>query len=218
MKEIILVGFGGHAKSIIDSIEKTGEYKIIGYTDLEAGKKYRGYQYLGNDDVLQQYFDKGIKYAFVSVGYMGKGDSRHRLYRKIKEIGYIIPTVIDISAQIAENVKIGEGCFVGKGSIINSDAVIRKMCIINSGAIVEHDCKIDEFSHISVGTVLCGNVNVGHSTFIGANATVIQGRSIGNNCIVGAGTVVRSDLEDNDMLNNNYMTRLLKKGGGNSPS
>lgn len=203
MKEIILVGFGGHAKSIIDSIEKAGQYKIIGYTDCEAGKAYRGYQYLGKDDVLQQYFDKGIKYAFISVGYMGKGDLRHRLYKKIKEIGYVIPVIIDISAQIAADAKIGEGCFVGKGSIINSDAVIDKMCIINSGAIIEHDCKIDKFSHISVGSVLCGNVKIGCSAFVGANATVIQGRTVGNNCIVGAGTVVKRDLEDNSMFCNN---------------
>lgn len=203
MKDIIFVGFGGHAKSVIDSIEKAGQYKIIGYTDVAHGKDYRGYPYLGGDDVLQQYFDRGIKYAFVSVGYMGKGDLRCRLYEKVKCIGYSLPTIIDVSAQIAEDVRIGEGSFIGKGAIINSDTAIGKMCIINSGAIVEHDCEVDEFSHISVGTVLCGNVNVGRSAFVGANATVIQGRTIGNHCIVGAGTVVRRDLEDNSMCYNN---------------
>ena len=194
MKDIILVGFGGHAKSVIDSIEKAEQYKIVGYTDIESNKEYRGYQYLGSDDVLQQYFDKGIKYAFISVGYMGKGDLRSILYKKVKEIGYIIPVIADVSAQIAADVQIGEGCFIGKGAIINSDAVIGKMCIINSGAIVEHDCRVGEFSHVSVGTVLCGNVKVGQSVFVGANATVIQGRAIGNNCTVGAGLVVRRDL------------------------
>ena len=205
MENIILVGFGGHAKSVIDSIEKAGQYKIVGYTDIEPDKKYRGYQYLGGDDVLQQYFDRGIKYAFISVGYMGRGDLRCRLYEKVKNIGYVLPAIVDVSAQIAKDARIGEGSFVGKGTIINSDAVIGKMCIINSGAIVEHDCRVGDFSHISVGTVLCGNVNVGRAAFVGANATVIQGRTIGNNCIVGAGTVVRRDVEDNRMFCNNNM-------------
>lgn len=196
MKEIILVGFGGHAKSVIDSIEKAKQYRIVGYTDIEAGRDYRGYKFLGNDNVLQHYFDKGIKYAFVSVGYMGKGDLRCRLYKKIKEIGYVIPSIIDISAQIAEDVQIDEGCFVGKGAIINANASVEKMCIINTGAIVEHDCNVAEFSHISVGTVLCGNVKVGRASFVGANATVIQGRTIGNGCIIGAGEVIRRDLAD----------------------
>ena len=212
MKDIILVGFGGHAKSVIDSIEKAEQYKVIGYTDVEPDKEYRGYRYLGSDDVLQQYFDKGIKYAFVSVGYMGKGDLRYRLYKKIKEIGYMLPVIIDISAQIAEDAQIGEGCFVGKGAIINSDTVIGKMCIINSGAVVEHDCRVDEFSHISVGTVLCGNVNVGRAVFVGANTTVIQGRTIGNGCIIGAGEVMKINMEDNCMYCNNEIVIFSREG------
>ena len=215
MKDIILVGFGGHAKSVIDSIEKAGQYKIIGYTDVETGNEYRGYRYLGSDDVLQQYFDRGIKYAFISAGYMGKGDLRCRLYKKAKEIGYMFPAIVDVSAQIAVDVQIGEGCFVGKGAIINSDAMIGKMCIINSGAIVEHDCRVGEFSHISVGTVLCGNVKVGQSAFVGANATVIQGRTVGNGCTIGAGEVMRINLEDNSMYCNNEIVKFSKRGGLN---
>ena len=42
MEDIILVGFGGHAKSVINSIEKAGQYIIIGYTDMEPNKEYRG--------------------------------------------------------------------------------------------------------------------------------------------------------------------------------
>lgn len=34
-KKIILVGFGGHARSVADSIELKGEYRVIGYTDLQ---------------------------------------------------------------------------------------------------------------------------------------------------------------------------------------
>ena len=200
MKEIILVGFGGHAKSVIDSIEKAKQYKIVGYTDIEPCSQYRGYQYLGSDDILQQYFNKGIEYAFVSVGYMGKGDLRCNLYKQLIEIGYKLPAIVDVSAQIAEDVQIGDGCFVGKGAIINSNAVIGKMCIINSGAIVEHDCRVDDFSHISVGSVLCGNVKVGKSSFVGANATVIQGITIGDECIVGAGVVIKKSLENHRIV------------------
>lgn len=212
MKDIILVGFGGHAKSTIDCIEKTGQYKIIGYTDIKSNKPYRDYPYLGNDDVLQQFFDKGVKNAFISVGYMGKGNLRQRIYEKLKEIGYILPTIIDSSAQIADDVQIGEGCFIGKGSIINSNALIGKICIINTGSIVEHDCIVDDFSHISVGSVLCGSVKVGQASFVGANATVIQGRTIGNKCIVGAGEVLKADLEDNSMFHNMEVVKLSVGG------
>lgn len=200
MKEIILVGFGGHAKSVIDSIEKSREYEIIGYTDVEPNKEYKSYQYLGDDGVLQQYYDKGVHYAFIAVGYMGKGDLRAKLYEKVKKIGYVIPSIIDISAQLAADVRIDEGCFVGKRAVINANASVGKMGIINTGAIVEHDCSVGEFTHISVGSILCGNVKVGNSSFIGANATVIQGREIGNECIVAAGVVVRKNIKDGMLI------------------
>lgn len=200
MKKIILVGFGGHAKSVIDSIEKSQEYEIIGYTDVEPDKEYKGYQYLGDDEVLREYYDRGVHYAFIAVGYMGKGDLRPRLYEKVKKIGYVIPSVIDSSAQLAADVRIDEGCFVGKRAVINANASIEKLCIINTGAIVEHDCSVGEFTHISVGSILCGNVKVGNGSFIGANATVIQSRAIGNDCIVGAGVVVRNNIKDGMLI------------------
>ena len=35
MDDIILVGYGGHGKSVADCIERTKKYRIVGYTDLE---------------------------------------------------------------------------------------------------------------------------------------------------------------------------------------
>ena len=209
MEKIILVGLGGHGKSVIDCIEKMKAYEIVGYTDISAGTGYRGYKYLGNDDVLQKYYDEGIRYAFVSVGYMGKGTVRQMLYEKLKRIGYMLPVIRDASAIVSNNIQIGEGSFIGKGAILNSDVVIGKMCIINSGAIIEHECRIDNFTHISVGAVLCGNVKVGEASFVGANATVLQGRNIGNDCIVGAGEVIRREMEDMQMFYRNSLQTIV---------
>ena len=33
--KIVIVGFGGHAKSLADSIMADGKYEIAGYTELE---------------------------------------------------------------------------------------------------------------------------------------------------------------------------------------
>ncbi len=188
MEKIILVGYGGHAKSIADCIERGNKYEIIGYT---APKEQESpYRYLGADDVLWTYCDKGIQNAIVCIGYLGKGDVRDRLYRQLKEIGFRLPIIVDPSAVISKSAHIGEGTFIGKGAVINADAVIGKMAIINTHAVVEHDCKIGDYVHVAVGAVLCGMVNVGDKSLIGANATIIQTIHIGNNCIIGAGSLV----------------------------
>ena len=199
MEDIILLGTGGHAHSVVDSIEGTGKYNIIGFLDTGEmqGKHFRDYQVLDTDDAIKKYYDKGIRNAFITIGFMGHGDIRVRLYKLLKDTGYIIPNIIDDTAVISPNAILEEGIFVGRKAVINTGSSIGKMCIINTGAIVEHDCMVGGFSHIAVGSVLCGGVSVGTQTLIGANATVIQNMKIGNNVIVGAGTVICKDVQDN---------------------
>lgn len=189
MEKIILIGFGGHAKSVADTIERQNFYEIIGYTELSSVKSK--YTYLGTDDVLVEYFNKGVKNVFICQGYLGKGILREKLYSMVKKIGFNLPVIIDPSSIIAKSCKIGEGTFVGKGVIINSEAIIDKMCIINTKAVIEHECIVREFSHIAVGATLCGQVHIGKSVFVGANATIIQTRSVNDYTIVPAGSTVR---------------------------
>lgn len=214
MEDIILLGLGGHAHSVADSMEQAGKYNIIGFLDTEEmqGKRFRDYRVLDTDDALQKYFDKGIENAFVTIGFLGHGDVRNRLYRQLKDIGYKIPSIIDSTAVISRNVVLADGIFIGKKAVINANAQIGEMCIINTGAIVEHDCRVGGFSHIAVGSILCGGVSVGGQTLIGANATVLQERKIGSRCIIGSGTVVRKDVEDYHMVEGYKVAKV--RGGG----
>ncbi len=199
MEDIILLGLGGHAHSVVDSIERNGKYNIIGFLDKEEmlRKRFKDYCVLGTDDELQKYFNKGIKNAFVTIGFMGQGTIRNRLYQRLRALGYKLPNIFDNTAVISENAEFEDGIFVGKNAVVNANAKIEKMCIINTGTIVEHDCTVGQFSHVSVGSVICGNVLVKEQTLIGANATIIQGKIIGRNCIIGAGAIVTKDIQDN---------------------
>lgn len=189
LEDIILVGFGGHARSVADSIERQGIYRIIGYTDLEKNKSL--YTYLGEDDVLEEYYMRGVRNAVISIGYLGIGDIRKKLYLKLKRVGFHLPAIIDPSAVISGTAKIEEGAFIGKGAVVNAESKIGKAAIINTKAVVEHECEVGDFAHVAVAAILCGQVKVGNFAFIGANATVIQCREIQGRQIVPAGIVVR---------------------------
>lgn len=189
MEDIVLVGFGGHALSVADSIERLGKYRIAGYTDLfEHESKY---QYLGIDDNLKSIFERGIKKAAIGIGYIGKGDIRHRIYEKIKEIGFELPVIADPSAIISESAVVGEGTFIGKNVIVNAESHVGKMVIINTNAVIEHECEVGDFTHVAVSAVLCGQVRIGEAAFIGANSTIIQCREVESHIIVPAGVIVR---------------------------
>lgn len=190
MEEIILVGYGGHAKSVADCIERQGKYRILGYTDVVQHEGTR-YPYLGTDEVLQQYYTSGVRNAAICIGYLGRGDLRQRLYTILKKIGYYFPVIVDPSAIVSETAQIGEGTFIGKSAIINSDAKIGIMTIINTMSLIEHECTLGNFVHVAVSAVLCGQVCVGDGALIGANATVLQCKKIKCGQIVPAGATVR---------------------------
>ena len=189
LEGIILAGFGGHAKSVADCIERQGKYRIVGYTDLEAHNSR--YTYLGTDEVLEEYYLQGVRNAAISVGYLGKGRIREKLYWELKRIGFHLPVIIDPSAIVADTARIEEGVFVGKGAIVNAESRIGKAALINTKALIEHECEVGDFAHVAVAAVLCGQARVGNFAFIGANATVIQCKEIQEGKIVPAGMVIR---------------------------
>ena len=196
MSKIVLVGAGGHALSVIDSIKSNGKYEIVGITDLSnvAGEKVLGYEVIGNDAILKTVFDCGVKYAFVTVGSIGNTSLRKKLFYMLKDIRFILPAMIDASSNIGSEVWLGEGAYIGKNTVVNAMSIIGDMATINTGSIVEHGCCIDEFAHLGPGATICGDVKIGACTHIGANATVIQGINIGDNSIIGAGSIVIHDV------------------------
>lgn len=199
MEKIILIGAGGHAKSVIDSIEQAGMYQIIGFSEKvkDENVNYRGYKVICTDDELEDLYKNGVQNAFITIGYMGNSDLREKLYNKLKSIGFNIPSVVDKSAILATDVQIGKGCFIAKGTIINSQSCISDLAIINTGVVIEHECYVGFNTHIAGNSIICGNVNVGNNVFVGAGSTVIQGRKIGDIAIIGAASTVLHDIGNN---------------------
>ncbi len=200
-KKIVLIGGGGHCKSVLDTLLRNNEYNEIVITDHDTpvGTEIFGCRVLGTDDVLPVLLDKGYVDAFITVGSIKSTALRRKLYVMACDIGFNIVNVIDASAVVSDHCNLGKGIFVGKNAVVNADAEIGDCAIINTGAIVEHECKVGEFSHISVGTKLCGNVCVGDDSLIGAGSIIIQGIKIGSNVIVGAGSTVIRNIEYNSI-------------------
>lgn len=195
-EKILLIGCGGHAKSVVDAIEAAGQYTIAGFisTPEERDFTYRGYRVLGTDEDLPALCADGVAFAALCIGYLGEGDLRQRLATKAVAAGLAMPTIVDPTAVVATDAVIGAGAFIGKRAVVNSAAVVGRLAIVNTAAVVEHDCRVGDFSHVAVGAALCGGVTVGTSALIGAGATVLQGLTIGDHARVGGGATVLTNV------------------------
>lgn len=219
MGRLVLIGGGGHCKSVLDSALAMRVFEEIVITDAElaAGTEVLGCRVAGTDHKLPELAEKGFDYAFITVGSIKSASLRKRLSAAALNLGFRFPVICDPTACVSAFAVIGEGTFIGKNTVVNTDAKIGKHCIINTGSILEHECMVGDYSHISVGSILCGNSRVGRESFIGAGSTVIQGVSVGNGSVVGAGSTILTNVEDN-MKVYGIITKKQKckeSGGGN---
>ena len=196
--KLVLVGGGGHCKSVLSSIDRS-KYADIVIVDSEenVGKDVDGVSIAGTDDDLTKLHDEGYSEAFITVGSVSSNPARRRIYESLQKIGFSFPSVIDSSAVIADSAVIEEGVFVGKKAVINAGSRIGKFSIINTGAIADHDCIVGSFVHLSPGVVLSGTVTVGDNTHVGTGTCVKQCAKIGENTTVGMGSVVITDIPSN---------------------
>ena len=171
-REIILVGGGGHCKSVIDVIELEDKFIIAGIIDKKEliGTKVLDYEVIACDDDLEK-LSKIYQYAFITVGQIRTNNIRVKLFNKIKSIGYKIPTIISPLAHISKHSFIDEGTVIHHHSLINADAKIGKNCIINSKSLIEHDAIVEDNCHISTGVIINGGTKIEKNSFIGSNST-----------------------------------------------
>lgn len=199
MSKILLLGSGGHARVVLETLLQSYAPEQIGLIDpsKEVGTTIFGSAVLGGDEKLPELRTQGWTQAICGVGSVTSCELRVKLVQLLRELAYDMPAIIDQMATVSPFAQVGNGTYIGKRATVQPGAVIGQMCILNTGCIVEHDCQVGDFSHVSSGSVLLGGVCVGQETLIGAGSTVRQMQQIGSKVIVGAGSVVVSDLPDN---------------------
>lgn len=195
MKPLILVGGGGHCKSVIDVAESAG-YTILGVLDRpkEVGKSVLGYKVVGTDDDMAKYADQAE--FIVTVGQIKAPDLRIKLHKMLTNAGCRLATIIAPTAHVSKYATIGEGTVVMHQAVVNADAKIGNGCIINTFANIEHDAVIGDHCHISTGAMVNGECKVGERCFIGSQSALANCITVGDDIIVGAGSFVRKSITE----------------------
>ena len=134
--------------------------------------------------------------ANIIIG-IGNNTTRQKIFNKIDEKGYHLPSVVHPCAIVSPSAMIQRGVVVMAGVVVNAKALIQEGAILNTSCVIEHECVIGSYAHISPKVALAGAVHVGAMSHIGIGASVIQGVKIGENTTIGAGGVVINDIPSN---------------------
>ena len=195
MKNLILVGGGGHCKSVIDVAECAG-YSILGILERpeEVGKKVFDFEVIGTDNDMAKYADQAE--FVVTVGQIKSPDLRIKLHKMLADAGCRLATIISPTAHVSKYATIGEGTVVMHQAVVNADAKIGNGCIINTFANIEHDVVVGDYCHVSTGAMVNGGCEIGDDCFIGSQSVLANGISVCDGCVVSAGAFVLKPIKE----------------------
>jgi len=190
MKKLVVVGAGGHARSVMDIVLQNADYEVVGCIDPVPGEVL-GKPVIGNDKDLVAVFDRGIRHIFIAIG---DNLLRHSLFDQAVSLGFEPVNLISRYAILSPRTHFGRGVCVMAGAVVNVNTAIADNCIINTRCSIDHDCQIGKSSHIAPGATLSGTVKIGEGAHIGTGASVIDGIAIGDWSYIGSGAAVVKDL------------------------
>ena len=208
-KNLILIGGGGHCKSVIDVAESVG-YNILGVLDMPeaVGKSVLDYKVIGTDDDIPQYVDKAE--FIITVGFIKNPSIRVRIYNKVKEAGGKLATIVASTSHVSRYATLGEGTVVMHQAVVNAGAQVGANCIINTFSNIEHDAVIGDQCHISTGAMVNGDCKIGERVFIGSQSVLANGITVEEDIIVGAGSVARKSISEKGVYAGNPAILKIK--------
>ncbi len=190
--DVIVLGAGGHAKVLIDTLQLLPGINIIGILDPNPaclGQAILGVRVLGNDDEIKHFTPASVRLV-NGVGSVDLPSVRKHLFLRFKAKGYEFLTVIHPNAFVSPHAQLGEGCQVMAGGVVQACSAIGSNVIINTNASVDHESWLADHIHVAPGAVISGMVRIEEESHIGARAVIVQGVSVGKKSLIGAGAVV----------------------------
>lgn len=154
MESWLIYGKGGHAQVIADAILKTNSKAVIEYFD-------------DSDFPYNAEFNAAVP---LIIG-IGNNEVRQHIS---KTISHSFATIIHPSAQIANDVVIGEGTVVFANAVIQTGTIIGKHCIINANTTIDHDVIIDDFVSVYPGVYVGGGARISKGKTLEANQVIAR--------------------------------------------
>lgn len=212
MKDVIIIGAGGHGAEIDEYIkysQKTRgikEFNVIGFLDDNPGN-YASYKFSAPliGAIKEHRILKG-KYYLIGIANL-----KYRKYfiEKFKSEGAEFVSHIHCNAYVSESAIIGEGTIIGPNANLGPNVRIGNFNLINSRCSLGHDTSIGHFNFISPNVCFSGFTKVGDDNLFGINSATIPNISIGNRNKIAAGMVLDQNVGDDAVVFYRFKERVI---------
>lgn len=173
MRRLLIVGAGGHGRSVAEAVLAAGQYGLAGFVDDAAPSL----EYVWEWPVFGSMVDLAScrQHADAAIVAIGNNRLREALHHKLDAAGFELATVIHPKAIVSPRAVIGAGSAIMAGAIVGTEAVLGAGVIINCAAVVDHHCRVEDFGHLSVNAGMAGGSVLGRGAWMQAGSVLGYG-------------------------------------------
>jgi sugar O-acyltransferase (sialic acid O-acetyltransferase NeuD family) len=193
MRPLVIFGAGGLAQEAIWVAEAVNadapletRWDILGYLSddpSQHGTTVYGYPVLAGPPP-----SRGATLWYHCA--VGSNDARERAAGRLGGLGLKAATLVHPSVIQARGAEVGEGTYIGAGTILSPNAKVGCHVLINQRVLVGHDVTMSDFSQACPGAALSGGSRVGKGALIGTNASIYPRQTVGEYAVVGSNSYV----------------------------
>ena len=173
MKTLLIVGAGGHGRSVAEAALAAGEYKLMGFVDDAAPNLRQVWEWpvFGSTADLVSC----RQHADAAIVAIGNNRLREELHCRLAAAGFELVTVIHPKAMVSPRAVIGAGSAIMAGAIVGTEAELGAGVIVNAAAVVDHHCRVEDFGHLGVKAGMAGGSVLGRSAWMQAGSVLGYG-------------------------------------------
>lgn len=194
MKDLIVIGAGGHARSVIDAALLNSELSISCVLDIDfiegVDEEIFGVPVLGGVSYLERISPD------ESVIFLALGDNkvRKRVSHIIENYGFESVNIVHPRASVSREAALGTGNFIGAFANIGPGVKVGNYCLLNTLSNLEHEAIIGDFCQLGPNAMVCGRSNISDNVFVGAGGIILDNISLPVGVVIGAGAVVTKNF------------------------
>ena len=176
MRRLLIIGAGGHGRSLAEAVLLKGEFSLTGFLDdaFPQLDDVWGVPVLGGVSDFACWRSES-DCAIVAIG---NNAVRKRMTENVREAGFEMVTIVHPSAGVSPRATIGAGSAIMAGAIVGTEAQLGEGVIVNCAAVVDHHCRVGDFGHLGVNAAMTGGSVLGALAWMQAGSAIGYGVEI----------------------------------------
>jgi sugar O-acyltransferase (sialic acid O-acetyltransferase NeuD family) len=201
MSKVILFGTGRGADVAFRFLKRDSDHVVCGFsTEREYLKQdtFHDLPVVAFEEVERQ-FPPGEYKFLILLGYQRMNALRAEKYLQAKAKGYEFISYVNSQFYRAEDLNVGENCFILDNQSISLDVKIGNNVVMWSSNHVGDLSSIGDHSWLASHVTVAADVTVQPYCFLGIGATIANKLTLGPRTFVGANALVASATTENSV-------------------